>query len=273
METQEEYVRRQGVEFFTYGTGTSRKISFSCRGFSFIRPVFIETGTDSGYATIHALLSGFGECHTIDIDPKTVARAKVLFSGFPGITAHEGDSRVVLPRVIDPEKDTTFFLDAHGPDTPLADELKIITAAKWKRLPLVMVDDGGHDLTIDEIKGHLVGYQVEVFGGEDHGGDVVYCRPAGAVSGPLPTLVRKQRPTHQERPMATDSLGGGPTVVHLTYLPDGKTEWEIACMSGVTNFTTSAHHPNYMRSNDTRAVSCQACKRMPIFQVVKSREH
>ena len=72
--------------------------------------------------------------------------------------------------------------------------------------------------------------------------------------------------------MDTVPLGGGYTVIHLTYLPAGSSEWRIACMSGITNFATAAHQPNYLRSNDTRAVTCLHCKKMPVFDKVKATE-
>lgn len=70
---------------------------------------------------------------------------------------------------------------------------------------------------------------------------------------------------------------GGDMVIHLTYLPNGLDEgigdrWRIACMSHVTDFSTTAHHPNYLRSNDTRAVTCSACKATAIFREVRTKE-
>lgn len=64
---------------------------------------------------------------------------------------------------------------------------------------------------------------------------------------------------------------GGNTVIHLTYLPNGLDEgpghgYRIACMEGVTDFRTQAHHPNYLRSDDPRAVTCQACKGTAVFK-------
>ena len=71
------------------------------------------------------------------------------------------------------------------------------------------------------------------------------------------------------------TLGGGPTIIHLTYRPQGRdegAEWLIACMPEVTDFRTSAHQPNYLRSNDTRAVTCERCKVTPVFKQVQSKE-
>lgn len=69
------------------------------------------------------------------------------------------------------------------------------------------------------------------------------------------------------------TLGGGPTVIHLTYKKnDSDEQWHIACMPNVTNFATSAHQPNYLRSNDTRAVTCEHCKKTTVFAEVRSKE-
>jgi hypothetical protein len=67
---------------------------------------------------------------------------------------------------------------------------------------------------------------------------------------------------------------GGVTVIHLTY-DQGSGEqydWRIACMPEITDFRTAAHHPNYLRSNDTRAVTCQECKKTKVFERVRSTE-
>lgn len=76
--------------------------------------------------------------------------------------------------------------------------------------------------------------------------------------------------------MAGIATLGGTHTIHLTYRPTGLdegAEWKIACMPEVTDFKTTAFHPNYLRSNDTRAVTCQACKATKIFSEVKKGEH
>lgn len=67
---------------------------------------------------------------------------------------------------------------------------------------------------------------------------------------------------------------GGTTVIHLTYKHgSGLGEcWRIACMSEVTDFRTSAHQPNYLRSDATPAVTCQQCKETEIFRAVRAKE-
>lgn len=68
---------------------------------------------------------------------------------------------------------------------------------------------------------------------------------------------------------------GGNYVVHLTYKPNGLDEgapWVIACMPDVTNFKSSTHQPNYLRSDATRAVTCAECKKLSIFKEIQKKE-
>lgn len=176
---------KHGLDLYK-GAGGHRKIPFTHEGVNFVRDVFIETGIETGYTTIHALKSGFKECHTIDINPSVVRRAKMLFSGLKGITAYEGDSRKILTKVIDPTRPTTFWLDAHGKggegregdDQPLLDELNIIQNTPWLTPPYVMIDDGGYNLTVDDIKKVLIGHEVKLWSGDGHSNAaIIYCAP------------------------------------------------------------------------------------------------
>ena len=75
--------------------------------------------------------------------------------------------------------------------------------------------------------------------------------------------------------MAGITTLGGDYTIHLTYKPNGMVEgdiWLIACMPHVTDFRTSSFQPNYLRSNDTRAVTCQECKKTKIFDEVRKKE-
>lgn len=68
---------------------------------------------------------------------------------------------------------------------------------------------------------------------------------------------------------------GGDYTIHLTYRPNGLDEgvdWRIACMPDVTDFRHQTHQPNYLRSNDTRAVTCDRCKKTRIFEEVRKKE-
>lgn len=53
------------------------------------------------------------------------------------------------------------------------------------------------------------------------------------------------------------------TLVHFVYGGDTTGDWRIACMPNMTEFHATEHHPNYLRTNDPRGVSCPACKKTP----------
>lgn len=75
--------------------------------------------------------------------------------------------------------------------------------------------------------------------------------------------------------MAGITTLGGNYVIHLMYRPNGLDEgqpWALACMPHVTNFRTEPHQPNYLRTTDTRGVSCPACKKTTIFEQTKKKE-
>ena len=55
------------------------------------------------------------------------------------------------------------------------------------------------------------------------------------------------------------------TLIHLAY-PISATEWRIACMPGMTEFHQTPHHPNYQRTNDTRAITCPGCKATAVYK-------
>lgn len=68
------------------------------------------------------------------------------------------------------------------------------------------------------------------------------------------------------------------TLIHFTHemlLPpmegDGLplVQERIACMPNMTEFHATKHHPNYQRSNDTRAVTCPACKKSEVYREAK----
>jgi len=122
----------------------NRNIPFHCFGRSFVSEVFIETGTEWGFTTALAYYSKFHKIHTVDINHEVAERARTIFTGADSIHVHEGDSRVVLPSIVNLDATTTFWLDAHSPDDcPLLDELRIILGMKWTVMPLIMIDDVG----------------------------------------------------------------------------------------------------------------------------------
>lgn len=78
--------------------------------------------------------------------------------------------------------------------------------------------------------------------------------------------------------MAGITTLGGNYIIHLTYRPNGLDEgdkgelWVIACMPHVTDFRSNSFQPNYLRSNDTRAVNCAECKKTKAFKEVQKGE-
>lgn len=53
------------------------------------------------------------------------------------------------------------------------------------------------------------------------------------------------------------------TLIHYCHISSDKEQ--IACMPNMTEFHLTGYHPNYQRSNDTRAVTCLACKKSDIY--------
>ncbi len=113
--------------------------------------VFIETGTKAG-DTLWEAKDLFPVCHSIEINPGVFSAAVKRFADFTNVHIHLGDSRDVLPKIIDPKRTTTFYLDAHcegspsvvpeaDTECPLLGELRAILAVRWGYIPVVIVDD------------------------------------------------------------------------------------------------------------------------------------
>lgn len=117
--------------------------------------VFIETGYGLG-ATLHgATKQDYDEIHSIELDPDVASHAREYWAHRDGrVRIHTGDSRLVLPRIIDGAKYTFFWLDAHwsggmwpGDATPgdtqcpLLDELEVIMHTDWDKWPHIYIDD------------------------------------------------------------------------------------------------------------------------------------
>ena len=122
----------------------------SIHGVPIIRDVFIETGTKAG-DTLWEAKDLYPDCRSIEIDPQVYARCVERFIGCHNVQLYRNDSRKVLSWLLNTNRPTTFYLDAHcegAPSTvnadtecPLLDELRIITAAPWRVRPLVLIDD------------------------------------------------------------------------------------------------------------------------------------
>lgn len=113
--------------------------------------VLIETGTCSGNG-VRSVKHLFKTIHTIELDPAMYNEARRRLRR-AGIVAHLGSSPEVLKQIIDPSRETVFWLDAHyvkgfGADSvsvsnqcPLLDELRSIFSFRWKVPPHILIDD------------------------------------------------------------------------------------------------------------------------------------
>ena len=94
---------------------------------------FIETGTFMG-DTVEEMKGIAGKIYSIELDEFLYLRAKKFFSSAKNVTILQGDSGVVIERLLkDITKPALFWLDAHysgtgtargRKDTPIARELK-----------------------------------------------------------------------------------------------------------------------------------------------------
>jgi hypothetical protein len=95
----------------------------------------IETGTYRGGGA--RLLAGLirGPVVTIELSEPLAAAATEALADLPDVTVRQGDSRTVLPELVDPAVPTLYFLDGHwsGGETagaasecPVLDELRAI---------------------------------------------------------------------------------------------------------------------------------------------------
>ncbi|MCP4645835.1 MAG: hypothetical protein GY851_35650 [bacterium] len=113
---------------------------------------FVETGTGAGYGIRAALAAGFEVVHSIELDPACYEAAQEAFVAeltAGSVRLHFGDSRAVLPRVLDTIwSPATFWLDSHVDHQvpgatvkcPLYDELEQI-AEHWLNDHTIMIDD------------------------------------------------------------------------------------------------------------------------------------
>lgn len=76
---------------------------------------FIETGTNRGFGIGRALYSGiFEEFYSIELAPHLYEYCKELFSNYPQVKLFLGDSREVLPKILEKiDAPATFWLDGH----------------------------------------------------------------------------------------------------------------------------------------------------------------
>lgn len=111
--------------------------------------IFIETGTYLGQ-TVDRLENNFDEVYSIELDKKLFKNAKKLFSDNKRINILQGDSAVVINKIVKKVKSPTlFWLDAHysggitakgKKNTPVLKELTVI-AKNMPKGSVVLIDD------------------------------------------------------------------------------------------------------------------------------------
>jgi hypothetical protein len=88
----------------------------------------VETGTYLGHSA-RLLASVFPKVLTIEVDRELFAAADRSLADNPAIEVLEGDSRAILPRVVDASIPTLYWLDGHwsgGPTGGSEDECPVI---------------------------------------------------------------------------------------------------------------------------------------------------
>lgn len=94
------------------------------KNFIWFSDILIETGTSYGSGVERALIAGFSEVRSVEMQPERVVINRRNFSDRPQVKIYEGDSRTQLFDMI-PDKPCVIFLDAHpsGPGSSGHDNL------------------------------------------------------------------------------------------------------------------------------------------------------
>ncbi len=126
-----------------------KRVTLAEFGAAFHLDTFIETGTLFG-GSLYALKNRFKTLYSIELSPEFAEKARHRFRSTPNIHILEGDSGVVLPKLM--EKVTTpclFWLDGHYSggataqsdlDTPILKELQTILDHPCKE-HVILIDD------------------------------------------------------------------------------------------------------------------------------------
>lgn len=94
----------------------------------------VETGTYYGGGA-RRMARVFPEVVTIELSEQLHLQARLALANEPRITLLHGDSRALLPELVDPSVPTLFFLDGHwsggptaghGMECPVLDELEVL---------------------------------------------------------------------------------------------------------------------------------------------------
>ena len=105
-------------------------------------PVLVETGTNYAHM-IYVQKGHFREIYSIELDAHKVESARRKFAGNPSIHILEGDSGVVLPKLLPALKDRClFWLDGHDFEmsTPVKLELDALFEDR-AREDAILIDD------------------------------------------------------------------------------------------------------------------------------------
>ncbi len=109
---------------------------------------FVETGTFFGAMTdAIARMDVFVD--TIELDFDLARRARDQFASRKNIRVHQGDSSIVLPKIVsDMHEPAVFWLDAHysggitakgDVDTPISSELEVLLSYRYRHV--ILIDD------------------------------------------------------------------------------------------------------------------------------------
>jgi hypothetical protein len=122
-------------------------------------PVLVETGTNYAHM-IYVQKGHFGEIYSIELDAHKAESARRKFAGNPNIHILEGDSGVVLPKLLpDLKGRCIFWLDGHDFEmsTPVKLELDALFGGTTGE-HVILIDDanwfngsGGYP-TLDELR-------------------------------------------------------------------------------------------------------------------------
>lgn len=103
---------------------------------------FIETGTGYG-ETCSEIYEGFKDVYSIELEDFLHRLAIERFKDAPNIHLKMGDSAIAIRALLQeiPTTPTLFFLDAHGPEDPLPQEVKAILQLRPPDQTLIVIDD------------------------------------------------------------------------------------------------------------------------------------
>ncbi|RJR07505.1 hypothetical protein C4588_06745 [Candidatus Parcubacteria bacterium] len=110
----------------------------------------IETGTYLGFM-VNAVKREFRQIYSVELDEKLYQRAKNKFRRFDHIVLFQGDSAVIIPRILSQiQHACLFWLDAHYSggitakeafETPILQELRHILSHPLAPQHVILIDD------------------------------------------------------------------------------------------------------------------------------------